>query len=237
VEAAAEGYLVTFGIVPTRAETGYGYIVPGDTLGEARRIERFVEKPEPDIAMRLSTEGALWNSGMFAFPVGLLLAELGLHRPGVVEAARASLPAGIPASGRLELSAAFAGAESVSIDVAVMQSTKRGLVVPLDAGWSDVGSWESMWELGDHDAQGNVRSGKVLDMGTSRSYLHSTGPLLAAIDVEDLIVVATGDAVLVARRDSAQDVKTLVHRIEAEQLEGLSGGAAGPSADDSESLQ
>lgn len=214
VRAAADGYLVTFGIVPTRVETGYGHIVPSGPGPTGYRIERFVEKPDADSAAELVGAGALWNSGMFAFSAGSVLAELERHRPGLVAAVRESLPPRIPTVGEIELGPSFGEADAVSIDVALMEPTDRGLVVPLDAGWSDLGSWASLWELGEPDDQGNVVSGNVIHLGSKGSYFRSTGPLLAAIDVEDLVVVATPDAVLVARRDSAQDVKKIVEMLE-----------------------
>lgn len=218
VEVAGDGYLVTFGIVPTRVETGYGHIVPAGAVRSGYRIERFVEKPEAADAARLNSTGALWNSGMFAFSAELVLAELERYRPGLVEAVRRSLPASAPSTGQIQLGPTFADAESVSLDVAVMEKTDRGLVVPLDAGWSDVGSWASLWELGEPDASGNVKNGKVLAIGTKGSYLRSDGPVIAVIDVEDLVVVATPDAVLVAKRESAQDVKKIVQMLEAEDV-------------------
>jgi mannose-1-phosphate guanylyltransferase/mannose-6-phosphate isomerase len=218
--AAQDGYLVTFGIVPTKIETGYGHIVPGDAVSNGHRIARFVEKPDAESAADLMANGAMWNSGMFAFRVELVLAELERYRPGLVDTVRDSLPRRVPKEGEIELGPAFANAELVSIDVAVMEATDHGLVVRLDAGWSDLGSWASLWELGDADERGNVVRGKVIDLGSKGSYLRSDGPLVAAIDLEDLVVVATSDAVLVARRDSTQDVKKIVEMLDAEDAKG-----------------
>lgn len=237
LEPAANGYVVTFGIVPTRVEAGYGHIVPAEAVGSGYRIERFVEKPATAEAARLNATGALWNSGMFAFTARLVLAELERHRPGLVETVRRSLPASPSARGEIELGPSFADAESVSLDVAVMEQTHLGLVVPLDAGWSDVGSWASLWELGEPDESGNVKRGRVLALGTKGSYLRSDGPVVAAIDVEDLVVVATPDAVLVARRGSAQDVKKIVELLETEDGARNTEDKPDDSSNESELLQ
>jgi mannose-1-phosphate guanylyltransferase/mannose-6-phosphate isomerase len=209
-----DGYLVTFGIVPTRVETGYGHIVPAEPTSTGYRIERFVEKPDSGNASSLNKSGALWNSGMFVFAAGLMVTELERRRPGLLEAVRGALPSAPPSMGEIELGPSFAEADNVAIDVAVMEPTDKGVVVPLDAGWSDVGSWASLWELGDPDEDGNVTIGRVIDMGSKGSYLRSDGPLIAAIDLEDLVVVATPEAVLVAKRGSTQDVKKIVEMLE-----------------------
>lgn len=214
VTAAVDGYLVTFGIVPTRVETGYGHIVPAEPTSTGYRIERFVEKPDSGTASSLNKSGALWNSGMFVFAAGLMVTELERQRPGLLGAVRGALPSGPPSMGEIELGPSFAEADNVAIDVAVMEPTDKGVVVPLDAGWSDVGSWASLWELGDPDEDGNVTIGRVIDMGSKGSYLRSDGPLIAAIDLEDLVVVATPEAVLVAKRGSTQDVKKIVEMLE-----------------------
>lgn len=215
--SADNGYLVTFGIVPTRIETGYGHIMPAEPRATGHRIERFVEKPDAERAASLNAAGALWNSGMFMFSASLVLNELELHRPGLVEVVRKSLPS-TPSRDNVQLGSSFADVENVSIDVAVMEPTDRGVVVPLDAGWSDVGSWASLWELGEKDDQGNVSRGNVINFGSKGSYLRTEGPLIAAIDLEDLVVVATSEAVLVARRSSTQDVKKVVEMLETEHV-------------------
>jgi mannose-1-phosphate guanylyltransferase/mannose-6-phosphate isomerase len=215
VTAAADGYLVTFGIVPTRLETGFGHIVPAEPTSTGFRIERFVEKPDAGTAASLNKSGALWNSGMFVFAAGLMVTELERQRPGLLEAVRGALPSAPLSVGELELGPSFAEADNVAIDVAVMEPTDKGVVVPLDAGWSDVGSWASLWELGDPDEHGNVTSGHIIDLRSKGSYLRSDGPLIAAIDLEDLVVVATPEAVLVAKRGSTQDVRKIVEMLEA----------------------
>ena len=215
---AAAGLLVTFGVVPTRVETGFGYILPSasgpEDGGDARFIDRFVEKPEPAAARDLIEAGALWNSGMFVFPVAVLLEELSHYAPEILEPTARALRSGIKSEDRIELGPEFGEAPARPIDVAVMEPTDRAAVVPLDAGWSDVGSWESLWELGDRDRRGNVVVGDVVGLDATNNYLRSEGPLVAVIGVEGLVVVATQDSVLVVPRDRAQDVRNLVEMIE-----------------------
>jgi mannose-1-phosphate guanylyltransferase/mannose-6-phosphate isomerase len=215
VEAAAEGRLVTFGVVPTRPETGFGYIVPVSSQSDGlerdiRSIERFVEKPDTKTATDLIKAGALWNSGMFAFPVRGLLEEFSKYAPEVVSKVKEAIRSSVGEENRIELGPEFANAPALSIDVAVMESTDRGAVISLDAGWNDVGSWESLWGLSEHDASGNVSIGDVVALDSSQTYLRSEGPLIAAIGVEGLVVVATADAVLIVPRDRVQEVKGLV---------------------------
>ena len=220
MEVASSGRLVTFGVVPGRIETGYGYIIPmpsdqgASSRVDSHAIDRFVEKPDAVMAAALIESGALWNSGMFVFPAGVLIEELSRHAPEVLarveESLRSSASTGNQNdSWRIELGAEFADAPNLSIDVAVMEPTDRGAVVLLDAGWNDVGSWESLWELSEQDPTGNVEIGEVVALESSRNYLRSDGPLIAVIGIEGLVVVATDDAVLVVPRDRAQDVKSL----------------------------
>ncbi len=213
VEAAEGGHLVAFGIVPTRPETGYGYIVGGEERLGGRVIERFVEKPDVAGAARLIEEGALWNGGMFAFQAGVVIEELDVLVPEVMNAARAAVASGRRTGAVLELGEEFTSAPSLSIDVAVMEKTQRGLVVSLDAGWRDAGSWESLYEIGDHDEAGNVLVGDVEAQNVTGSYLRSEGPLIAAVGVENLVVVATADAILIASRERAGEVKALVEKL------------------------
>lgn len=208
--AARAGHLTTFGIVPDRVETGYGYIVPGKAgQGSARPIEEFVEKPGVDRASQLIERGALWNSGMFVFPVSVLLDELDRLEPELLATVRSSIASSTESSwGRL-LGPEFALAKSIAIDVAVMERTSRAAVVSLAAGWSDIGSWASLWELGGKDKRNNVAEGPVTILDSSGNYLRSEGPRIAVSGVEDLIVVATSSAVLVTSREKAQSVKEL----------------------------
>ena len=219
VSQAEEGRLVTFGIVPSHPATGYGYIRTGERLSPSvRGVARFVEKPKRAVAARfLRSGGYLWNSGMFVFSASALIEELGRYAPEVLAACRAALDGAQRRNGLILLDeAAFAAAPSVSIDYAVMERTQRAAVVGLDAGWSDVGDWAAMWDLAEHDADGNAIAGDVITLGVHRSLVRSTQRLVGVIGLDDVVVVETGDAVLVAARDAAQEVKTLVERLQAE---------------------
>lgn len=212
---AQEGEIVTFGIVPTHAETGYGYLKAGALQGGGRIVEAFIEKPNQDRADTFLAEGGYFrNSGMFLFPVGVLLEALERHAPAALRAARQAVSGATQDLDFLRLEeAAFAEAPSESIDYAVMEKLDRAIMVPLDAGWSDVGAWDALWSLGEKDEAGNVAQGDVLAVGTHNSYLRSGGRLLATVGVSDLLVVDTEDATLVAHRYAAQGVKTLVERL------------------------
>ncbi len=208
VELAQQGHLVTFGVVPTGPETGFGYIEAGKPLGEGRRVVRFVEKPDLATATSyLATGNYFWNSGMFVFRQEAFLGELDRHQPGLVEGVRQSLrPGGV-------LTPEFGAVQAISIDYAVMEKTTRAVVVPLDAGWSDIGSWAALWKLAPKDEAGNVVVGDVVTDGVSGSYLRAESRRLAVLGVEDLVVIETEDAVLVIPRDQAQDVKILVEKL------------------------
>ena len=223
--AAEAGKLVTFGIVPTAPETGYGYIEAAEPLQTAAGalqqpvpIARFVEKPDRDTAETfLATGRFTWNSGMFLFKASAILAELERLAPEVVSACRSALEHDSADLDFLRLEReAFAGCPNVAIDVAVMEKTDRGAVLPLEAGWSDVGSWSALWETADQDADGNVLRGRVLHEGSRNCYLRSEHRLVVGLGVEDLVVVETDDVVLVAHRDRAQDVKGIVGLLEKE---------------------
>jgi mannose-1-phosphate guanylyltransferase/mannose-6-phosphate isomerase len=222
--AARAGHLVTFGITPERAETGYGYIAGGrklDIAAGAFAVAGFVEKPDAETAARYVASGDyFWNSGIFLFPASLYLSELERRHPDMLEACRAALAgAGSDADFvRLDRTA-FAACPSDSIDYAVMEPTQTAAVVPVSMGWSDLGSWDALWEMADKDARGNALSGKIVAEATRNCYLRSEAGLVAAIGVEDLVVVATADAVMVAPRNRTQEVKTLVARLSAEKRE------------------
>lgn len=221
VPAATTGALVTFGVRPTRPETGYGYIRAGDALdaGAARRVLAFFEKPDAEHAKAYVASGEyLWNGGMFLLGAGSYLAELERHAPAIAGACRAAFDA---VSADLDFvrvaREAFLTSPSDSIDYAVMERTDRAAVVALDAGWSDVGSWDALLDAQPSDAAGNVLSGDVLVEDASGSLIRSEGRLVAALGVKNLIVVETADAVLVADRARAQDVKRLVERLKAQR--------------------
>ncbi len=223
--AAARGeHLVTFGITPERAETGYGYIAKGEVLAGcdgAFAVKGFVEKPDAATAEHYLASGDhFWNSGIFLFPVALYLAELGRLRPDMLAACKAALAGARVDSDFIRLDkTAFAACASDSIDYAVMEHTKRAAVVPVAMAWSDLGSWDALWELGTKDERGNALLGNVVAEATSNCYLRSENGLIAAVGVEDLVVVATDDAVMVAPRNRTQEVKTLVARLLAERRE------------------
>jgi mannose-1-phosphate guanylyltransferase / mannose-6-phosphate isomerase len=213
VEAALAGELVTFGIVADRPETGYGYIEVGESAGPVHRVSRFVEKPAAATAERYLASGRhLWNSGMFVFRVRVLVEEMRRHAPEVVGAVEPAVEAAGTGPVRT-LGGSFLQSPAISVDYAVMERTDRAVVIPLDAGWSDVGSWASLWEIADRDTQGNAVLGDVVLEGVTGSYVRAGDRLVAVVGLEGVVVVDTGDAVLVAARDRAQDVKQLVERL------------------------
>ncbi len=217
-DRAAAGDLVTFGVPPASPHTGYGYIKAGERPaggGPGRRVERFVEKPDLATAGQyLAAGGYCWNSGMFLFQARTYLDELTRFKPGMVEACRAALENGADDLDftRLE-SSAFEACEKESIDYAVMEKTDRAAVIPVEMGWSDVGSWEALYRLAPRDADENLTVGDVVALDSHGNYLRSESGLIAALGVEDLVVVATGDVVLVASRDKVEAVKQLVDRL------------------------
>jgi mannose-1-phosphate guanylyltransferase/mannose-6-phosphate isomerase len=216
--AARAGHLVTFGITPVRAETGYGYISKGVSIGScagAFAVTGFVEKPDPTTAERYVVSGDyLWNSGIFLFPVGLWLSEIKRWQPEMLAACKRSLAEARTDDDFVRLDgAAFTACPSAAIDYAVMEHTMRAAVVPVSMGWSDLGSWDALWEMGDKDERGNALAGNVVAEATTNCYLRSEAGLVAAIGIDDLVVVATDDAVMVAPRNRTQEVKQLVGRL------------------------
>ncbi|HYM74204.1 MAG TPA: mannose-1-phosphate guanylyltransferase/mannose-6-phosphate isomerase [Stellaceae bacterium] len=219
--AARTGRLVTFGISPERAETGYGYIERGPPLAGregAFDVVRFVEKPDAATAERYVAAGNFfWNSGIFLFPAALYLSELHRLRPDMLSACRAAMAGARQDEDFTRLDkATFAGCPADSIDYAVMEKTGRAAVVPVSMGWSDLGSWDALWEMAEKDAAGNALAGNVIAEDTRNCYVRSEGGLVAALGIEDMIVVATQDAVMLAPRSRAQDVRHLVARLTAE---------------------
>lgn len=217
---AAEGAIVTFGITPSGPETGYGYIETGEALAGrpgAHRVARFVEKPDAATAAAWVAGGRhVWNSGMFVFTAGALLDEMERHAPQVRAAATAALEGAVTDLDFIRLAPCFAEAPSISLDYAVAERTDRAVVVPVDPGWSDVGSWGALWELGGKDEAGNVTSGDVMLEGAENCYVRSDGILTAVVGLRDAVVVVQQDAVLAMHRDRAQDVKHIVERLKAE---------------------
>jgi mannose-1-phosphate guanylyltransferase / mannose-6-phosphate isomerase len=217
--AARAGHLVAFGIAPDRPETGYGYLKRGAPLAgiaDAFAVAAFIEKPDRDHAARYLTAGDYaWNSGIFLFPAAVYLAELERLQPATVAACRRAIETAKRDIDFLRLDPdEFAKAESKSIDYAVMEHTELAAMVPVAMGWSDAGTWDAMWRLGQRDERQNVLVGDVVAEDSARSYLRAEHGLLVTLGIEDLIVVATLDAVLVARRDRAEEVSALVKRLE-----------------------
>jgi mannose-1-phosphate guanylyltransferase/mannose-6-phosphate isomerase len=218
-QATGRGHLVTFGVVPTQPHTGYGYIRTTGA-GEAgfSPVAEFVEKPDEATARGyLSAGNYFWNSGMFMFRADRYLQELREHRPDIVKACEKAWDNQTRDLDFIRVDKdAFSACPEDSIDYAVMEKTRDAVVVPLDAGWSDVGSWSALWDIHKQDEDGNVCKGDVIVEGVSNSYIHSEGRLIAAIGVSDHVIVETDDVVLVADKSRVQDVKKLVAKVKAQ---------------------
>jgi mannose-1-phosphate guanylyltransferase/mannose-6-phosphate isomerase len=219
-QAARAGRFASFGMRPTAPETGYGYIEVGGPLAGlpgAHEVVRFIEKPDAAAAATLAASGRhLWNSGMFVFTAATLLAEMERHAPEVLAAVRAAVAGRTQDLDFIRLAPdAFAACPNISLDYAVAERTTHAAVVPADIGWSDVGSWGALWELGAKDAAGNVAIGEVLLEGAVDCYARSDGIVTAVVGLRDAVVVVTEDAVLAMHRDRAQDVKKVVDRLRA----------------------
>ena len=213
---AEAGKLVTFGVVPHCPETGYGYIKRGKPLSDqVHQVDRFVEKPDLTTAQDYLDRGDyLWNSGMFLFRASRYLEELGNHRPGILAACEKAMAGCSEDMDFVRLDkAAFRSCPSDSVDYAVMENTESAAVVSLDAGWSDIGSWSALWEVGGKDENDNSHYGDVIAQDCQCTLVRAEHRLVATVGVRDLIVVETKDAVLVAHKDSVQDVKKVVERI------------------------
>lgn len=220
---AEQGRLVTFGLTPEKPETGYGYIKAGELVDlsvvrSGYAVERFTEKPDLATALDYLESGDyFWNSGMFVFKASVYLGELEKYNQLIVDACSAALQ-----GAKLDLDFIRIDQESFrvcpedSIDYAVMEKTDKAIVVPMDCGWSDVGSWSALWELEERDESGNVLKGDVIAQGTNNCYLQSNFRLMATIGVDNLVVVDTPDAVLVASKESIQDVKKIVEKLKDE---------------------
>jgi mannose-1-phosphate guanylyltransferase len=215
---AEAGSLVTFGIVATGPETGYGYIRRGAAEAEGYKVAEFVEKPDLERAQAYVDSGDYyWNSGMFLFKASRYIEELGKHRPDILDACTASLETLTPDLDFVRINEeAFKACPDESIDYAVMEKADNVVVVPMDAGWNDVGAWSSLWEVTPKESDGNAVSGDVMTHNTQDSLIKSTSKLVATVGVKDIVVVETKDAVLVAAKDQVQDVKKIVERLKAE---------------------
>lgn len=219
IPLAQKGKLVTFGIVPHQPETGYGYIHRGDELSaNSYSVDRFVEKPDLETAKTYIASGEyLWNSGMFLFSAKQYLAELEQHRPDILSACRGAMT---NISEDLHFirvnSDLFATCPSESVDYAVMEKTDHAAVVALDAGWSDIGSWSALWDVSEKDQDGNNLRGDVIAQQTHNTLVRADSRLVATIGVDNLVVIETKDAILVAHKDSVQDVKSVVEKIRSD---------------------
>lgn len=211
---ADKGKLVTFGIVPTKPETGYGYIRRGDLLNDTKAytVDAFVEKPNCFVAQEyLDHGGYYWNSGIFMFKASHYLQELNKFCPNIFEACTLAFANAYRDLDFIRVDKEnFIKCPSESIDYAIMEETNNAVVIPLDAGWNDVGAWSSLWEIKAKDEYENVIRGDVLMEGSKRCYINSPERLIAAVGIEDLIIIDTKDALLVAHRDNVQDVKNIV---------------------------
>lgn len=221
---AEKGFLITFGIVPTAPETGYGYIRGGKRLKAHNvrgkhiaiyTVDSFEEKPDPETAKDYVASGKYyWNSGMFLFKASEYLNELSVFQPSMVEACKESRARAKSDADFIRLDKhAFTACPKDSIDYAVMEKTDKAAVIPLDAGWSDVGSWTALWEIQEKDTNGNVSKGDVILQDVRNSLLHAGDRLVAAVGVDDLVVIETADAVLIASKEKVQNIKDIVSKL------------------------
>ncbi len=213
---ALQGFLVTFGIAPTSPETGYGYIKRGEKAHDgAYPVAVFVEKPDIKTANEYVSSGDyFWNSGMFVFKAGVFLQELAKFNPKMLEVCQQAYAAAEIDADFVRINAEiFSACPSDSIDYAVMEKTDRAMIIPLDAGWNDVGSWSALWDVTDKDDLGNTIRGDVITVDAHNSFIHSGNKLVAAIGIENLVIVETDDAVMVAPKDRVQDVKLMVDKL------------------------
>jgi mannose-1-phosphate guanylyltransferase/mannose-6-phosphate isomerase len=217
VAGARAGRIVTLGMHPTGPETGYGYMEVGPLVPEApgvHAVAQFIEKPDAAAAKALVAHGALWNAGMYVFTAETMLAQLKLHAPDVLAAVGLAMEGATRDLDFIRLQpAAFSASPNISLDYAIAERTSCIAVVPAELGWSDVGSWNALWELGEKDEAGNVAVGDVLLEGSSHCYARSDGIMTAVVGLTDVVVVVTEDAVLAMHRDRSQDVKKVVDRL------------------------
>jgi mannose-1-phosphate guanylyltransferase len=218
IPLAEAGKLVTFGIVPREPHTGYGYIKRGDDLGEGFKVDEFVEKPSIEVAQGYLSSGEyFWNSGMFLFKASSYIKELQKFRPDILEQCKASVKDVKADFDFLRIDKdMFESCPAESVDYAVMEKTSHAVVVPMDAGWSDVGSWSSLWDISEKDSEGNSTHGDVILHSTHNSYVRSNNKLVTVIGADDLVVVSTKDAVMVAKKDSVQHVKSIAQLLKEE---------------------
>ena len=218
IPLAGAGKLVTFGIVAHEPNTGYGYIKKGESQGPGFTVDAFVEKPSREVAKEYLDSGDyFWNSGMFLFKASRYLEELKKNRPDIYEACHLSMKDISKDNDFLRVNdAAFNACPGESIDYAVMEQTDDAVVVPMDAGWSDIGSWSSLWDISDKDGNGNATCGDVMLHESHNSYIRTDGKLVVAVGVNDLVIVSTKDVLVVAHKDSVQEVKAVAQQLKTE---------------------
>ena len=212
---AEQGKLVTFGIVPSQPHTGYGYIKAGTELDHGFLVDAFKEKPEQEIAESYLEEGGYyWNSGMFLFKASRYLEELKAHRSDIFNVCSKAVSDVSTDLDFIRVDAeAFATCPDDSVDYAVMENTSDAVVVPMDAGWNDIGSWSSLWDVGDKDESGNVASGDVILHNAKNSFIRADDKLVAAVGIDDLVIVSTKDALLVAHKERVQNAKLIANKL------------------------
>lgn len=224
VSSAEKNNLITFGVIPDSPETGYGYIKKGELLESetgAAKIEKFVEKPDRETAIKYLESGSYcWNSGMFMFRASVIIKELEIHSPDILSLCREAMATGVQDLDFFRLKPdVFKEIRSDSIDYAVMEKTSKGIVIPFDAGWNDLGSFDALWQTGKKDGNLNVIKGDVLTHDVKESYISSESSLIAAVGLEKFVIVETKDAILVAPRDRVQDVKKIVKQLKDKNRE------------------
>lgn len=218
IPLAEAGKLVTFGIVPTEAHTGYGYIKRGEAVDDGYQVDTFVEKPNAETANEyLEGKEHYWNSGMFLMKASRYLEELNLFRPDIFNACESALANTSKDEDFIRIDkVAFEKCPDESVDYAVMEKTEDAVVVPLDAGWSDIGSWSALWDVNNKDADGNAVIGDSILYETTNSLIQGSERLIATVGVDNLVIVDTKDALLVASKDKVQDVKKIVEQLKTE---------------------
>ena len=218
IPLADSGKLVTFGIVAHEPNTGYGYIKKGESQGPGFTVDAFVEKPSIEVAEEYLESGDyFWNSGMFLFKASRYLEELKKHRPDIYDSCQSSMKDISKDNDFLRVNKTiFDACPSESIDYAVMEKTDDAVVVPMDAGWSDIGSWSSLWDISKKDGNGNATHGDVMLHDSNNSFIRTDGKILVAIGIDDLVIVSTKDVLVVAHKDSVQDVKVVAQKLKSE---------------------
>ena len=215
VPLAEDGKLVTFGIVPTEPHTGYGYIKTNAPVADAYEVSSFKEKPDADTAAQYVADGGYyWNSGIFLFKASIVLAELKAHRPDIYDSCERAFSGVSSDLDFIRIDGdAFEACRNESIDYAVMERTQDAVVVPFDAGWNDIGSWSSLWDVAQKDNYGNAITGDVIVVDATNSLVRADDKLVAAVGINDLVVVSTRDALLVAHRDRVQDARLIANKL------------------------